>query len=126
MTALSIVKICIKLAKNVHFIMTSQTEFSWQVVNLERTLSDGVVYTLHYAIDASDGIYRSGAYGSIGLEAPEEDAMIPYGNLTKEIVVGWLLDKLGAEKVAEVEAALQAQLDEQKAPTRGAGVPWAS
>lgn len=107
--------------------MASQaTEFSWNIANMERTLSDGIVYTLHYTIDAFDGTYRSGAYGSIGLEAPEEDAAIPYGDLTKEIVVGWLLDKLGEEKVAEVEAALQAQIDEQKAPTKGAGVPWAS
>jgi len=28
--------------------------------------------------------------------------------------------------VAEVEAALQAQIDEQKAPTKGTGTPWAS
>jgi len=107
--------------------MVSQaTEFTWNISNLERTLSDGIVYTLHYTIDAFDGTYRSGAYGSIGLEPPEEDELIPYADLTKEIVVGWLLDKLGEEKVAEVEAALQAQIDEQTTPTKGAGVPWAS
>ena len=102
------------------------TDFSWNIATMERTLSDGIVYTLHYTIGAFDGTYRSSAYGSIGLEAPEEDAAIPYADLTKEIVVGWLLDKLGEEKVAEVEAALQAQIDEQKAPTKGTGTPWAS
>lgn len=102
------------------------TDFSWNVSTMERTLSDGIVYTLHYTIDAFDGTYRAGAYGSIGLEAPEEDAVIPYADLTKEVVVGWLLDKLGAEQQASVEAALQAQIDEQKAPTKGTGTPWAS
>jgi hypothetical protein len=29
-----------------------------------------------------------------------------------------------AEKVAEVEAALQAQLDEQHAPSKASGTPW--
>lgn len=106
--------------------MAPQTEFSWNIANLERTLSDGIVYTVHYTIDAFDGSYRSGAYGSIGLEPPEEEDAVPYGDLTKDIVTEWVLDKLGEEKVAEVEAALQSQIDEQKAPTKGAGVPWAS
>jgi hypothetical protein len=34
-------------------------------------------------------------------------------------------DKLTEEKVSEVEAALQAQLDEQAAPSKAAGLPWA-
>ena len=102
------------------------TEITWNVTTMERTLSDGIVYTLHYTVDAFDGTYRAGAYGSLGLEAPEDDAAIPYADLTKEVVVGWLLDKLGDEQQASVEAALQAQIDEQKAPTKGTGTPWAS
>jgi hypothetical protein len=31
----------------------------------------------------------------------------------------------GDEKVAEIEAALDAQLEEQRHPTKAAGVPWA-
>lgn len=105
---------------------SSAIDFSWNIANMERTLSDGIVYTIHYTIDAFDGTYRSGAYGSIGLEAPEKDAAIPYGDLTKEIVLGWLFEKLGDDKKTEVEAALQQQIEEQKSPTKGAGVPWAS
>jgi hypothetical protein len=40
------------------------------------------------------------------------------------MVIGWVKDQFGAEKVAEIEAALQAQLDEQRHPTQAAGVPW--
>ena len=41
------------------------------------------------------------------------------------IVIGWVQQKLGGEeKVAEIEAALQSQLDEQRTPTTAAGVPW--
>jgi hypothetical protein len=35
-------------------------------------------------------------------------------------------DNFGAEKVTEIEGALQAQLDEQRHPSKAAGVPWAS
>jgi len=94
----------------------------WNIANLERETSDGYVFTAHYTIDANDGTYSAGAYGSIGLERPE--TLISYSDLTKELVVGWVKDKLGTEQVEAIEAALQAQLDEQNAPTKAAGVPW--
>ena len=100
------------------------TTFSWNIANLERETSDGYVFTAHYTIDANDGTYSAGAYGSIGLERPE--TLIPYSDLTKELVVGWVKDKLGTEQVESIEAALQARLDEQHAPSRASGLPWTS
>ena len=101
----------------------ADTTYTWAISNLERHTADGIVYTVHYTVNAADGTYTSGAYGSLGFEAPESDP-IPFADLTEEIVVGWVKDKFGAEKVAEIEAALQAQLDEQHAPTTASGVPW--
>jgi hypothetical protein len=103
-----------------------ETVFNWRVANLERETAEGVVFTVHYTISAEDGTYSSGAYGSLGLEPPDQEAMIPFAQLTEEIVVGWVKEKLTEEKVEEIEAALQAQLDEQHAPSRAAGVPWQS
>ena len=100
------------------------TTYNWAIANLERTTADGIVFTVHYTVAANDGTYASSAYGSIGLEQPEGD-VIPYADLTPELVIGWVQDKLGGdEKVAEIEASLQAQLDEQAAPTKAAGLPW--
>ena len=101
------------------------TTYTWAIANLERHTADGIVYTVHYTVAANDGTYASSAYGSIGLEQPEGD-VIPYSDLTPELVIGWVQAKLGGEeKVAEIEAALQTQLDEQSAPTKAAGLPWA-
>jgi hypothetical protein len=99
------------------------TVFSWQIANLERETADGYVFTVHYIVNADNGVYTSGAYGSLGLERPEGE-MIPFSQLTEEIVVQWVKDKFGEEKVAEIEAALQAQIDEQQSPTKAAGMPW--
>jgi hypothetical protein len=93
----------------------------WNVAQLERHTADGIVMTAHYTVDANDGTYSAGAYGSIGLERPDPDSVIPYADLTPEIVIGWVKDKLNVE---EIEAALQAQLDEKHAPTKAAGLPW--
>jgi hypothetical protein len=98
------------------------TEFTWKIANLERETADGFVFTVHYTVNADNGTYSAGAYGSIGLERP--DNLIPFDDLTEETVVGWVKEKFGDEKVAEIEAALQAQIDEKTHPTKMAGVPW--
>ena len=102
---------------------TMTTTYTWHIANLERETADGFVFTAHYTVDATDGVYRAGAYGSIGFERP--DNLILFADLTKELVISWVKEALGGdEKVAEIEAALQAQLDEQHQPTKAAGVPW--
>lgn len=97
-------------------------DITWKIANLERETADGYVYTAHYAIDAFDGAYRAGAYGSIGLE--RGDNLIPFADLTEDLVIGWVKDKLGSEKVAEIANALLLQIEEQAHPTKAAGVPW--
>jgi hypothetical protein len=98
------------------------TTFTWHIANLERETADGFVMTAHYTVTAEDGTYSSGAYGSLGFERP--DKLIPYADLTEEMVIGWVQDAFGAEKVTEIETALQAQLDEQRHPSKASGMPW--
>ena len=99
------------------------TTFDWNIANLERETADGYVYTIHYTVTASNDVYSEGAYGSVGLERP--DTLIPYDSLTKEQVVEWAKQAIGGdEKVTEIQAALQAQIDEQRTPTKATGTPW--
>jgi hypothetical protein len=100
------------------------TKYTWAIAQMERHTADGIVIVVHYTVAASDGTYASSAYGSVGFEAPEGN-VIPYADLTPELVIGWVQEKLGGkEKVEEIQAALQKQLDEQRTPTAAAGVPW--
>jgi hypothetical protein len=101
---------------------TPSTTFTWRIANLERETADGFVLTAHWTLSAEDGTYASSAYGSVGFERP--DKLIPFADLTEEMVIGWVKDAFGAEKVAEIEAALQNQIDEQRHPSKAAGVPW--
>jgi hypothetical protein len=95
---------------------------TWAIANLERETADGFVFVAHYTVDAKDGTYSAGAYGSIGFERP--DNLIPFADLTEAQVIGWVQDALGEDKVTEVLAALQSQLDQQHTPTKATGVPW--
>ena len=108
--------------------------YSWKVANLERNVADGMVYTVHYTITANSdqvdpnsengGFYSAGAYGSIGLEPCSPADMIPFDQLDEFTVASWVANSFGPEKVAEIEAALDAQIAEKIAPTKAAGVPW--
>jgi len=98
------------------------TTFTWGIANLERETADGFVLIAHWTLSAADDTYASSAYGSLGFERP--DKLIPYADLTEEMVIGWVKDAFGAEKVTEIEAALQAQLDEQRHPSKASGMPW--
>ena len=109
---------------------TPTTTFTWSINTLERELSDGYVFVAHYSVsavssslDPEGNPYRQGAYGSVGLERPEGD-LIAFESLDQDTVIGWVTAKLGGdEKVAEIEAALQARLDEVMTPTKINGVP---
>lgn len=105
--------------------------FTWKIANLERNVADGKVYAVHYTVNAlsdevnpnseNGGFYSAGAYGSLGFDG---EVSTPYSDLTEEIVIGWVKEQFGAEKVTEIETALTAQIEEQKTPTKAAGLPW--
>jgi hypothetical protein len=99
------------------------TTFTWKIAQLERETADGFVFTAHYTVDANDGTYSAGAYGSVGFQRPEN--LIPFSELTEQQIIEWTQEALGGdEKVIEIEDALQNQLDEQRAPSKAAGLPW--
>jgi hypothetical protein len=97
------------------------TEFTWAIANLERNTSDGKVTVVHYTVSAKNDVYSAGAYGSLGFDG---EITTPFSELTEQQIVGWVKAALDEEKVAEIEVALQNQLDEQAAPTKAAGLPW--
>ncbi len=103
--------------------------YTWKVGQCDRTLADGVISTLHYTVTAEteDGVYSAGAYGSVGLEAPDADDMIAYDDVTEAQAISWVQTAVGGdEKVAEIHAALDNQLTEKRTPTTGAGLPWSA
>ena len=96
------------------------------IAQLERTLPSGVVYNIHYRFDLGDGDYSKGAYGTVSVTGdPNADGFIAFEDLTEETVKTWVVNSLGGqEKVDEIEAALQAKIEEDQKPTSSVGMPW--
>jgi hypothetical protein len=77
--------------------------YHWKIVQLDAKIKenelDNVIYTVHYrfyAEDDSDPKIVRDIIGCIGVEY-DPDNFIPYDNLTKEDVVGWLEADLNVE-----------------------------
>jgi len=92
---------------------------TWTISQLDRQTSDGLVTTAHWRVDAVDGEYSAGSYGTVSFE--RGDTFTAYDSLTEAQVIAWVKNKLD---VAEIEAGLQAQIDAQKNPVTATGVPW--
>jgi hypothetical protein len=94
-------------------------EIKWSIVNTERYTNDGLIYNIHWSASAVDGETSASIVNTQALE--RGDSFVSYDTLTEETVLGWLWTKVDKETV---EAALEAQIEAQKAPVISNGLPW--
>jgi hypothetical protein len=95
---------------------------TWTIANLERNTDDGGVVVAHWRCTAEDGEYTASSYGTVGFTPDASaDGFIAFDALTEADVLGWVYAEVDQ---AETEAALAANIAEQKTPATTDGVPW--
>lgn len=88
---------------------------------------ENVVMTVHWQFYAQSGsLNPSGSFVPqysnqiIGMENftfdPSGSGFVPYNELTKDIVLGWVTGSIGAERVAQMSASLETMIAEQITP----------
>lgn len=86
-----------------------------------------VVMTVHWRRQATDGTHYADVYGSQGVTLDPAAPFTPYADLTQSQVEGWLVDAMGADKVAEMDASLDKQIENQiNPPVVTPPLPWAA
>ena len=107
-----------------------------KINNIDRAISEDsladVCKTVHYSFiknetvgEGDDAVtYSVSSIGTVGLDAPDSENFTAYADITEEDVQGWVEAKIGADRLAEIEASLDAQISEQKTPTKATGKPW--
>ena len=104
--------------------------YTWVIERLdcypERDGQTDVVFTVHWRLNAQDGEYGASGYGTVGVSYAPGQPFTPYADLTEAQVVGWVQAALGPEQVAQMEAALAANIAAQiNPPVVSPPLPWA-
>jgi hypothetical protein len=88
--------------------------YTWNIDSLECTpFLDGktnVVSTINWRVDGTNGTNNAVVYGQQTLIYEAETTFIDYAELTKDVVIKWVKDSLGADTVADIEKNLYNQL----------------
>ena len=93
---------------------------TWTISQLDRKTADGFVTTAHWQCSAVDGEHSASVYATCSWS--DGTPTIPYADLTKETVLGWIWAN-GVDKDA-TEAALNDQINIKKNPVTVTGLPW--
>jgi hypothetical protein len=94
-----------------------------EITQLDRSLPSDVVITVHWQASLTEDEITVDSYGSVNLELkdPADPSFVSFENLTEEIVIGWVNDKIGQE----ILDGLNRKLQEVKHPKVVSGLPWA-
>jgi hypothetical protein len=87
--------------------------------NLDRNTDGDVITVIHWTATKEDGDFVASVYNTQSVEVG--DTVIPFVEVTEELVKTWLTEKLDMESL---EAALDAQIEAQKNPVTASGLPW--
>jgi hypothetical protein len=104
---------------------------TWAVTQMdaypERDGKTDVVFTVHWTLTGSEAGFVGTAYGTQGVTVDPDAPFTPYADLTQEQVVGWVKAAMGAERVAELEAGVANQINEQIVPSAVTPpLPWSA
>lgn len=108
------------------------TTFNWQIISMPAYLQmegeSDVVFQINWQCQAQEKIenisYNAVSAGSVPVTYTAGTPFTPYDQLTQEQVWGWINPRIDRP---EIEANLQAMIDEQKTPnTVTLPAPWAT
>ena len=103
--------------------------YTWEIRALDYEIffnnQSYVVTGVHSTLVATDNLGNSDSHQHfITLPTETLDSFIPYENLTKDIVVGWLENLYTEETLQTMKASLRSNIEEKRSPTKGWGIPW--
>ena len=104
------------------------TTINWNCKTVDVYPTEGeytdVVYNVHWIVtgtsdqlDPEGNPYTGRVIGTEMLDTSTITDFVPFADLTNEIAVGWTKDAMGAEQVAEIEANVEAQINQEINPT---------
>lgn len=105
--------------------------YNWTISALDcKPQEDGltdVVVTAHWRVDATDGTYNAGVYGTQSFTLNTEGNFTPFADLTQDQVVGWVQENMGVDAVTALQENLDKQIENLvNPPIVSPALPWQS
>ena len=103
--------------------------YAWDVSTVDtyptKDSNSDVVHNVHWRLTATDDVNNdsegnpqtAGVYGSQGLDTDSISSFVAFADLDAAKVQSWVEAALGADKVTELKAGLDAQIAEKITPT---------
>ena len=93
----------------------------WNIENLDRKSNNGYVTTIHWRAILQEEDKVVSNYNTVSFK--DGEPIIPFENLTKETILGWLFNNINKE---EIESKLKKELEQLKNPVIKSGLPWSN
>lgn len=109
------------------------TTYNWQISQLSRVVADGFVIKVRYEVTATDGEHSASVHDVVtydqansALKISETPGaqLVPFDQLTEQVVVGWVKDTITQYGVSSIEASLKQMIEAKKSPKVINGLPW--
>lgn len=94
--------------------------YTWSILKLECAVNEdgkeNVVKSISWQLTATDGTNTTGLVNNSQIELNPDAPFISYEDLTEEVVLGWVQENLGEEKITGLHVILDAHLVTMQSP----------
>ena len=96
--------------------------YTWTIPQVDRTIANGGINTIHWRCSAVEGDHSVGSYGTVGCSPdPSASDFIAYDSVSEANCIAWVQADVGKD---DTESGLAAQIATLKTPVTGSGTPW--
>lgn len=102
---------------------------TWRIANLKRDQSTGLVFELSYLIVFELEDQKAHYYETIAISGDINNPnFVPFDSLTEDIVIEWVKEIVGFDKISDIENKTKKILEEKLAKRNETsfleGLPW--
>jgi hypothetical protein len=102
---------------------------TWRIANLKRDQSTGLVFELSYLIMFELEDQKAHYFETIPIHgAVTDEGFVPFESLTEDMVILWVKEIVGEERIADIENKTRVILEEKIAKKTAEsfveGLPW--
>ena len=96
--------------------------YTWTIPQVDRTIANGGINTIHWRCSAVEGDHSVGSYGTVGCSPdPSASDFIAYDSVSEANCIAWVQADVGKD---DTESGLAAQIATLKTPVTGSETPW--